>query len=385
MRLARRDGGEDAGKRGRLCAWDAYPQAMKRAEWSPRTSEPRPCPRRVRAGRGALALVVLLALAAAVLVWRLAGAGGRAPRATPGPVEREPESAPAEEVELRPAERTAVAPQASPPVREPEGICRLTVLVVTPTDDGAVRAGFDGSVRVHLRGSDGTRERTLMLASAEPRAELECPAGEYEFTLEHRAERTLGALPVRTVLEANTSQTVTLALVRLQGVAGTVSDAHGKPIADVPLRLERRGRAVAETDTRAGGRFAFPPVPLGDYELIVGDPLGPLIPPRELDLAEQKEDVEVLVPVLLELEVRVLDEEGRPVAGARVDGAGSKGGHLTGKTEKSGSLRARALPAGRYQISVSHPTLGRGREAFELVHGRDAPLEIRLHPDPSAR
>lgn len=358
---------------------------MIRAGTSASTSEPRARPQQVRAGRGALALVALLALAAAVLVWRLAGASGRTPRPTPTPVALEPVTTPAEVVELRPAERLAVAPQEDPPEREPRGICRLTVLVVTPTDDGAVRAGFDGSVQVRLRGSDGNPERTLTLTSAQPRAELECPSGEYEFTLEHRAERVLGALPVRTVLEANTSQTVTLALVRLKVVAGTVSDAHGKPIADVPVQLERRGRAVVETDTRAGGRFVFPAVPLGDYELIVGDPLGPLIPPRELDLAEQEEDVEVLIPVLLELEVRVLDGEGRPVAGARVDGAGNGGGHLTGETGKNGSLRARSLPAGRYQITVSHPTLGRGREAFELVHGRDVPLEVRLHPDSQAR
>ncbi len=358
---------------------------MTRSATQPEAAVPRSGPLRARSGRGALALVALLALAAAVLVWRLAGSGGRAPRPVAVPAEPEPEPPVAAGAELREAERLEVAPHVNAPKREPEGTCRLTVLVVTPQADGVVRAGFDGTVRVHLRGTDGRLERTLPLTAAQPRAELECPAGEYEFTAEHRAGQPLGALPVRSVLEANTSQTVTLALVRLQVLEGTLADAHGKKLADVPMRLERRGRTAVETDTRAGGRFAFPAVPVGDYELLVGDPHGPLIPARALDLGAQRDELALVVPVLLELEVRVLDGEGKNVAGARVEGAGNAGGYLLGETGRNGSLRARSLPPGRYQVSASHPTLGRGREAFELTAEREVPLEIRLHLDASGR
>ncbi len=360
--------------------------------------------RRLPARRGAWVLAVALALCAAgVLFWRLAGAErqgsppdsravpeasatevGGAESSTPASVgaessatELEHASEPAE-----PAQRLEVSPLAA---SVPEVPCHLTVVVLAPSVSGDPDAeqppGFRGSAIVKMRRSAGGFERNFELTATKPSAEVECPPGEYEFTLRHRGPEPLGAQPIRTVLEADTKTNVTLALVPLLPLTGKVSDENGVALGGIALALERRGRSVGEAKTGADGDFAFSPLPLGEYELVVGDPLAPIVPRRTLDLAQWLGLMPVVVPRLFELEVRVLDAGGRAVAGARIEGNGDSGGRVTGETGRSGNLTARFLPPGNYQLSARHATLGQGQAQVELSGERREALEIHLSSD----
>ena len=337
-----------------------------------------------RSGRAALVLATaLLALGAALLVWRLAGSSGRGAHTERPPASGVPSPASATMVaptasatELQPTERLAVAPLAEPPAPPPAS-CRLEVLVLPPQADGTATA-FEGTALVHMVRAEGAFERTLEVAGASPRAELQCPPGEYEFTLVHRAHAPFGALPIRAVLSPDSNEHVTLALVPLRALAGQLSDEHGKALAGVPIALQRRGRTASETRSAEDGRFAFPPLPAGDYALVVGDPLGPLAPPRPVDLGAWTGEMPVSVPALLELEVRVVDATGRAVSGAHVEGAGASGGRVSGDTDRRGRLLAARLPPGSYRLTAIHPTLGRGSATVELGAATRAPLEIRL-------
>jgi hypothetical protein len=221
-------------------------------------------------------------------------------------------------------------------------------------------------------------------SSSTPAAERETPRVPAGPLADPREAIETGSAPVQ-VPELPPESPATAA-APLRTLAGTLLDGAGEAVEDVPLALLRDGEAVAETRTQFTGRFVFPPVPEGEYELVVGDPLGPLLQRRPLALDARAGELELVVPVLLELEVRVVDEQGLAVPGAPVEGTGESGlGRLAGETDSEGRFLARQLPPGNYRVFASHPDLGRGNRITVLsAHARD-PLEIRLltgRPDP---
>ncbi len=333
-------------------------------------------------------LVAVLALGAGAFLWRLDE--GRGSAAPPGPTPLAPAAAPAPSArppELAPvaAGRQEFAPTQAEPRLHPPKPCRLAVLVLWPTGgaDGALAVAPDSVASVRLRHASGAFDTLLEVTPERPRAEIPCPPGEIELTLARHGPHALGALPVRAVLTADSDRIATLALVPLATLTGTLADARGVPLADVPLWLEHRGRPLAEARTATDGSFAFEPLATGSYELVLGNLSGPLVPRRALDLARLTGPLALATPELLTLAVHVLDERGEPVAGARVEGGGESGGWVSGETDAGGTLRARLLPAGTYRLDVRHPLAGRARLSFELPpEGRD-PLEVRLRTQPA--
>jgi hypothetical protein len=235
-----------------------------------------------------------------------------------------------------------------------------------------------GAVPFELVGPDGTDRKTLALEPGAPRLVLDCLPGEYTLALVPPGPAGLTALPARFTLEAGETHELDVDLLPALVARGSVTDAAGLGLADVPLALQSSRADVAETRTRFDGRFAFEPLPGGDYELVVGDPLAPLCPRRPLRLESSSAELALVLPPLLELEVRVLDERGLPVADARVEGKGKNGGRVAGATDGAGLHRATQLVAGSYWLFASHPDFGRGNRAFELDAGTESPLEIRL-------
>jgi hypothetical protein len=166
---------------------------------------------------------------------------------------------------------------------------------------------------------------------------------------------------------------------------GTLVDGHGAGVEGLLLTLEPAQGAPVETRTLPGGGFSLPLVTAGEYVLVVGDPLGPLVPRRPVRVDEHLAPLELEVPVLLELDVRVLDDAGLPVAGARVEGIGESGGRVAGETDAEGRLRARELPPGNYRLFARHDELGRANRAFTLAEGERTELELRLLTEPPPR
>jgi len=265
----------------------------------------------------------------------------------------------------------------SPPAPR-TGHLRVRVL----TDRGAV---FGGVARVEVRDASGERLSALELGPSNPCAELDCAPGEYVLALDPVGSPPLGAFPERLVLTQGTTASVDFRLTALRCLGGRLMDERELGHADVRVALERDERVVAEVRTRADGSFVFLPLPEGDYALVVGDPLGPLLPRRILRLDGELGDQVLLVPVLLELDVRVLDEQGLAVPGAFVEGVGAKGGRVAGVTDADGSLRAGLLPPGDYRLFARHPSLGRGNSIIALPAERPTVLEIRLLTGPPRR
>jgi hypothetical protein len=236
---------------------------------------------------------------------------------------------------------------------------------------------FSGIARIEVRGA-GAHVAALELSLAKPSVEIDCAPGAYELSLEHLGSPPLGAFPKRVVLQAGTTETVEFALSTLRQLRGRLTDERELGVEDVRVALESAARAVSEAITRADGTFSFPPLPEGDYALVAGDPLGPLLPRRILRLDGELGEQELRVPVLLELEVRVLDEQGVAVPEAEVEGAGEKGGRVAGLTDAEGRLLAVQLPPGNYRIFARHSSRGRGNRIFTLSGPGPAPLEIQL-------
>lgn len=321
--------------------------------------------------RAPLGWLLALALSGVVVLWQLPENRSSSPRPAVPVHEAAPTAVPAPEPLVR-AERlpAPISEPAAPPV---ELTGHLVVRVVAPAG-----TELGGMTRVEVRHASGDRVAVLELNAASPSAGLDCEPGEYELALDHPGPPVLGALPERIVLRPGVTEHASLTLAPLWRLSGRLTDERALGLEDVRIALARQERVVSEDRTRPGGTFVLPPLPENDYVLVVGDPLGPILPPRSLRLDGRLGELELRVPVLLELEVRVLDEQGLPVPGAEVEGTGERGGRVAGVTDPAGSLRAALLPPGNYRLFARHPTLGRGNKIFALSGEPPAPLEIRL-------
>lgn len=238
---------------------------------------------------------------------------------------------------------------------------------------------FTGSVRVTVRRATGELVRELVLPPDAPEEELTCADGEYVVEARHAGPPELASLPLALVVDGDTAEPVRLALVPARALAGTVADVNGRAVVDVPLALALGERPVAETRTGPDGGFLFPPLAEGEYQLVVGDPLGPLVPRRALSLDGALGLVEIVVPPLLDVVVRVVDDQGLALPDVEVEGTGESGGRIAGVTDARGELHVRALPPGNWRLFARDPVLGRGTRAVSLSTAvASAPVEIQL-------
>ena len=149
-------------------------------------------------------------------------------------------------------------------------------------------------------------------------------------------------------------------------VGGRVTAANGRPVAGAEVTVHPLDACVEPLGTRTArdGSYRVESVPPGDFELTVFAPAhAPGLLEGSVDALET-----VVVDVLLEsgdaLCGRVLDEKGRPLAGARVE--------ATLDERTSGSLSSGLLPplsVGRYVARrFFRSTLTDGQGKFELRH-----------------
>lgn len=316
-----------------------------------------------RAALAGLALALALALVILGTWWLAQTPRTRGDRARTGaePASAERPGAKHAESALQPAESPArsVLPAAPPPSQVESG-ARLLVRLARAD------APLIGEATVTLL-QDGGRSATEFRGVASgPALEIPCAPGDVKLMARGSGPPRLVSLPVSLTLRAGASESVVLLLAPEVILSGTIEDESGRMLDRIDVHLRRQKTLVASAASSAAGRFLLPPVPTGEYELVLGDPLGPLRPPETLQLAPGAAPLELVLPVLLPLELRVIDGSGRPVPAVRVEGSGQPGGRLQGITDVDGRLRAVGLPPGEYRVFARHDSLGRATRALVL-------------------
>ena len=192
------------------------------------------------------------------------------------------------------------------------------------------------------------------------------PLGGYDVI--PRAEGMNGRRTPVLLSRAGQSPYITLQLYPAGFLEGRVVDHEGRPAEGLRITLRGAGlEAPRSTTTDFLGGYRFDGVLDGEYTLSFGDPRSPVLPPTSLVFSAPTLTVpERDLPQLSHLDLLVLDGEGNPVHGAKVEGSGASGGYVEVETDGEGRARAAFLPPGRYRLSATHEVLGRTRRSFEV-------------------
>lgn len=188
-----------------------------------------------------------------------------------------------------------------------------------------------------------------------------------------KGEQSEGPVPVLVPLGADPDPLE----VRLQENAqplGRVVDATGQALAGASLSLSRTGSKLSVT-SQDSGDFAFPAAPSGDYELVV----------RKEGFVTLRDRVRFLpggprlwVELLQGASVtgRVLDPEGEPLEGARVEALAPDVRAV--RTDAQGHFRLRGLPPGGVRVRASAKPHGAGVADVFLAPGQRADQDVVL-------
>ena len=219
--------------------------------------------------------------------------------------------------------------------------------------------------------------------------ETDLPLGGYTVSAEAEGlnsrpqEVLLFALP-GTPTGGKTHVHLLLQLTPAGFVDGSVRDAAGRPVADLPVILEDASdQSLRETQSTAAGSWRFEGLRDGRYRIFYGSHERPLIPPRTFTFnAPQRLLEEDEIPVTASVAFFVIDKDGLAVMGAKVRGFGRPGGRVQSISGPDGVAIARFLPAGRYhvQADLAEENLA-GMADFELRGDEELePVQVVLYP-----
>ena len=220
--------------------------------------------------------------------------------------------------------------------------------------------------------------------------------GTQDFMLIERIER-----PARVVPEA----TITIRLKQTSRLAGRVRNRAGQPIADQAVEVWRKGRSILEPNpvkftngpirTAADGSFQTPPNLLvgSSYRIVVRSPGMEPILSDWITIGEQPR---ILLPMLQRplrtISGRVVDRQGKPVAGVEVFQSGDGPERTSTRTDAAGQFTLggfRQGPVFLFTRGAGFRFFGRlikpsdGDIAVELTRVTERPThEMRMLPDP---
>lgn len=330
-----------------------------------------------RSGKAGLVLLLILVLAAvAALTWMRTPAGDPArfdPR-PPTPDPAQPKAAGAGEPA---ASKRAEIPMTITPALETGRSEGLPRPVAKAFDES--RLVGHGHIRGFVQAPPGIEFPTEWVLTVEPSTsligrehaetrKLEFHNGEREFDLRELAfggymlrasafGLASGAQHLLLARPADVELYVSMQLAVTAFIEGSVRYEDSTPAIGLELALEPRPagvRAIAISDSI--GHFLFTDVKSGGYTLHFGNPENPVRKPIEVNVSGPAEHLaDAIVPKMCELIVRVLDAQGLPARGVKVDGYGDHGGRFDSETNGDGEYRARFLPAGRITVGAQFP------------------------------
>lgn len=227
--------------------------------------------------------------------------------------------------------------------------------------------------------AEGQAPQVLAFAAAEGLVDLDLPLGRLEVQARAPA---LASRPL-SLIQDDDAPLPPLELELLPAGGLTVSASSDSPssLAGLPLTLvavATQDRFRAELDAAAGA--VFTDLPAGDYSVQFGAGEGGIVaPPRaRVEAGSVASLGPVALPALGEALIFVSDRSNQPVAGARVFGAGQRGGWVDVWTAADGSARARFLPEGVYFLDVIVDAGPRGRGQLDVQIGRVARASIQV-------
>lgn len=178
---------------------------------------------------------------------------------------------------------------------------------------------------------------------------------------------------------------------RGDGLTGTVRDRTGHALANIPvfLRIDALDDARDErpqlttAHTGLDGRFAFTPLPPGDYSvtLLRPDNAEDRTSGLRVTAGRGTTDVTLYITPRHQVQVIVHDTLGRRVPGARVEVRGEQ--HFASdSTNAEGMIIAEHVPDGAYTVRVTHRGFADGETTFELLGGAGHSVQwVRLTPE----
>lgn len=228
---------------------------------------------------------------------------------------------------------------------------------------------------------------TVVLSSNPPRTTTTEEDGGFAFdglvgrpyTLTARAVQGVAG-PVTAKL-TDKSDPIVLQLRPGGRVTVTVQGEGGKPIDNATVEL--RATDVLRQTTKAG-TTTFAPVIPGGYQLAAWAE-GRARTLTWLQVGPGETTASVTLVAGARVSGRVIDEAGRPVAGARVtyhgasDWSQQADARLDGaQTDKAGAFAFAALPAGSFRFAASHPDFARGSSSLVTLDGHNEHRDVTI-------
>lgn len=215
--------------------------------------------------------------------------------------------------------------------------------------------------------------------------ERDLPLGGYRVSVEAEGmnarpqEVLLFRVADRPELAGKAHAHLVLSLAPAGHLDGSVRDERGVPLSGVDVSLRpigepKGGSAELRTESDYVGHWRIESVRDGRYELVFGHPDRPLIPPEEVVFVGPSQRIpERVLPPLVDLVIRVVDEAGGPLPAATIRGFVRPRGAIEETTDAFGLARVRNAIAGEYNVRVLHASGRQGKSVF------------RVEPDPPLR
>lgn len=156
---------------------------------------------------------------------------------------------------------------------------------------------------------------------------------------------------------------------------GSVRNEQGVPLGGVSVRLQEVGGTKRlETESDYVGHWRIDGVRDGRYVLTFGHPDRPLIPAEDVVfVGPSQRHPERVLPPIVDLVIRVVDETGNPLPDATIRGFVRPQGAIEETTDEFGFARIRNAVTGDYNVRVLHGSGRQGKSVF------------RVEPDPPLR
>lgn len=159
-----------------------------------------------------------------------------------------------------------------------------------------------------------------------------------------------------------------------------VLDSAGAALAQLPVYATCPGSPPVEVATDFSGLADFASLEAGAWRVRIGGPQHPLVPELAIELLEDAIVTHrAQLPVaLVELDVEVLDEAGRPAPNVALKARCERGGEPRATTDSAGRATLRHVQPGPVRVFANDEQLGRANRIVELEAGQRASVQLAL-------